>query len=69
MSLSGNIGHLTRLTYSNENCTRLASAPLLWSSIGWGIGLIMHGINVFEVINRRRQTRYVADLNDPTAAT
>ena len=24
---------------------------ILWGSIGWGIGLIVHGLNVFEVIN------------------
>jgi XRE family transcriptional regulator, regulator of sulfur utilization len=26
--------------------------PLIfWGSIGWGIGLVVHGLNVFEVIN------------------
>ena len=26
--------------------------PLIfWGSIGWGIGLLVHGLNVFEVIN------------------
>ena len=24
---------------------------ILWGSIGWGIGLVVHGLNVFEVIN------------------
>ena len=24
---------------------------ILWGSIGWGIGVIVHGLNVFEVIN------------------
>jgi transcriptional regulator with XRE-family HTH domain len=24
---------------------------ILWGSIGWGIGLLVHGLNVFEVIN------------------
>jgi transcriptional regulator with XRE-family HTH domain len=24
---------------------------ILWGSIGWGIGLMVHGLNVFEVIN------------------
>ena len=24
---------------------------ILWGSIGWGLGLVVHGLNVFEVIN------------------
>jgi XRE family transcriptional regulator, regulator of sulfur utilization len=24
---------------------------ILWGSIGWGIGLVVHGLNVFEVVN------------------
>jgi transcriptional regulator with XRE-family HTH domain len=24
---------------------------ILWGSIGWGMGLVVHGLNVFEVIN------------------
>jgi hypothetical protein len=37
--------------WTQEHLAELKHPLILWGSIGWGIGLVVHGLNVFEVIN------------------